>query len=57
MPSPSPPTDLLAYASTVLARYELPTAIHLVDHLPRTESGKVDLLSVHALLDAEPVGR
>lgn len=49
--------DLLAYASTVLARYELPTAIHVVDHLPRTESGKVDLLSVHALLDAEPVGR
>ena len=43
--------DLLAYASSALARYELPTEIHLVDGLPRTESGKVDLLSVNALLD------
>jgi acyl-CoA synthetase (AMP-forming)/AMP-acid ligase II len=49
--------DLLAYASTSLARYELPTEIHVVDALPRTESGKVDLSSVHALLDFEAVRR
>jgi acyl-CoA synthetase (AMP-forming)/AMP-acid ligase II len=49
--------DLLAYASTSLARYELPSEIHVVDALPRTESGKVDLASVHALLDSEAVRR
>jgi acyl-CoA synthetase (AMP-forming)/AMP-acid ligase II len=49
--------DLLAYASTALARYELPAEIHVVARLPRTESGKVDLLSVHALLNAETAGR
>jgi acyl-CoA synthetase (AMP-forming)/AMP-acid ligase II len=49
--------DLLAYASTALARYELPTEIHVVDALPRTESGKVDLSSVHTLLDSEAVRR
>jgi acyl-CoA synthetase (AMP-forming)/AMP-acid ligase II len=52
---PVSPDDLLAYASTVLARYELPTAIHEVETLPRTESGKVDLAAVNALLDAVPV--
>jgi acyl-CoA synthetase (AMP-forming)/AMP-acid ligase II len=48
--------QLLDYASTVLARYELPAAIHSVEMLPRTESGKVDLAAVHALLDAALVG-
>ena len=33
--------DLLGYAATVLARYELPTEIRIVDELPRTDSGKV----------------
>ena len=42
--------DLLAYAGTVLARYELPTEIRIVDQLPRTDSGKVDLAAVAALL-------
>jgi acyl-CoA synthetase (AMP-forming)/AMP-acid ligase II len=51
------PDDLLAYAGTVLARYELPTQIHLVDRLPRTESGKVDLLALSAFLDAQPASR
>jgi acyl-CoA synthetase (AMP-forming)/AMP-acid ligase II len=49
--------DLLAYASTALARYELPAEIHVVDLLPRTESGKVDLFSVHALLNSAAVRR
>ena len=40
--------DLLAYAATVLARYELPTEIRVVDELPRTDSGKVDLAAVAA---------
>ncbi len=48
------PEDLLAYVGTVLARYELPTEIHVVDHLPRTDSGKVDLAAIDAFLDAGP---
>jgi acyl-CoA synthetase (AMP-forming)/AMP-acid ligase II len=43
--------QLLDFASKSLARYELPAEIHLVDELPRTESGKADLSSVRALLD------
>ena len=46
------PDELMAYAGTVLARYELPTEIHVVEHLPRTESGKVDLAAVGSFLDA-----
>ena len=38
--------DLVAYASTALARYELPTEIRVVEQLPRTDSGKVDLAAV-----------
>jgi acyl-CoA synthetase (AMP-forming)/AMP-acid ligase II len=45
------PERLLAHASSLLARYELPTEIHVVDELPRTPSGKVDLAAVDALLD------
>jgi acyl-CoA synthetase (AMP-forming)/AMP-acid ligase II len=45
------PDDLLAYAGTVLARYELPTEIKIVAPLPRTESGKVDLLAVSGLFE------
>jgi acyl-CoA synthetase (AMP-forming)/AMP-acid ligase II len=43
--------QLLDFASKSLARYELPAEIHLVEVLPRTESGKADLSSVRALLD------
>jgi acyl-CoA synthetase (AMP-forming)/AMP-acid ligase II len=45
--------QLLEFAAQSLARYELPAEIHTVEELPRTESGKVDLASVHVLLDAE----
>ena len=48
------PGDLLEYAATVLARYELPTEIHVVDALPRTDSGKVDLAAVTELLAPAP---
>jgi acyl-CoA synthetase (AMP-forming)/AMP-acid ligase II len=41
--------DLLAYAGTVLARYEVPVELQVVDPLPRTESGKVDVGAVRAL--------
>jgi acyl-CoA synthetase (AMP-forming)/AMP-acid ligase II len=41
--------DLLAYASGVLSRYEVPTELRVVDELPRIESGKVDLGAVRAL--------
>jgi acyl-CoA synthetase (AMP-forming)/AMP-acid ligase II len=44
--------DLLATASTVLARYELPAELRVVDELPRTPSGKVDLLAIRTLLGA-----
>ena len=47
--------DLLDYAEGVLARYELPTDIRVVDELPRTDSGKVDLAAVASLFDAAPV--
>jgi acyl-CoA synthetase (AMP-forming)/AMP-acid ligase II len=43
------PDDLLAYAASVLARYELPTEIRVVEQLPRTDSGKVDLAAVAEL--------
>jgi acyl-CoA synthetase (AMP-forming)/AMP-acid ligase II len=45
--------DLLAEAAAVLARYELPDEIRLVDALPRTPSGKVDLMAVQQLLAAD----
>lgn len=48
------PDDLLAHAATVLARYELPTEIRIVDELPRTATGKADLAAVGALLGAAP---
>ena len=43
--------DLVSELSNVLARYELPAEILMVDVLPRTESGKVDLAAVRALVD------
>jgi acyl-CoA synthetase (AMP-forming)/AMP-acid ligase II len=49
---PTSPDDLLAEAARVLARYELPTELRVVDALPRTPSGKVDLGAVRALLEA-----
>ena len=49
--------ELLEYSATVLARYELPTEVHIVDVLPRTESGKVDLSAVTTFLDARPASR
>jgi acyl-CoA synthetase (AMP-forming)/AMP-acid ligase II len=43
--------ELLAYAGTVLSRYEIPAAVRLVDPLPRTDSGKVDTGAVRALFE------
>jgi acyl-CoA synthetase (AMP-forming)/AMP-acid ligase II len=42
--------ELLAWAGTVLARYEVPTELRIVEQLPRTDSHKVDLAAVRALL-------
>jgi acyl-CoA synthetase (AMP-forming)/AMP-acid ligase II len=47
------PDDLLAHAAAQLARYELPAEIRIVDALPRTDSAKVDLVAVSALLGTE----
>lgn len=45
---------ILAMASTSLARYELPTRIEVVRRLPRTPSGKVDLVAARNLLPEVP---
>jgi len=42
--------ELLATLSGVLARYEVPTELRIVDTLPRTPSGKVDLGAVRELM-------
>ncbi len=47
------PDELLAHAAKVLARYELPAEIRVVEDLPRTESGKADLAAIMALFDGE----
>jgi acyl-CoA synthetase (AMP-forming)/AMP-acid ligase II len=44
---------LLAEAAKVLTRYELPAELRLVDTLPRTPSGKVDLAAIRALFGVE----
>jgi acyl-CoA synthetase (AMP-forming)/AMP-acid ligase II len=41
---------LATFIAAHLARYELPAEIRVVDELPRTDSGKVDLSAVTALL-------
>jgi long-chain acyl-CoA synthetase len=45
--------ELLTEAAKTLARYELPAEVRLVETLPRTPSGKVDLAAVRALFDEE----
>jgi acyl-CoA synthetase (AMP-forming)/AMP-acid ligase II len=42
--------ELIASAASGLARYELPAELRIVDVLPRTPSGKVDLAAVRELL-------
>jgi len=48
------PDDLMEAAAKVLARYELPDELRIVDALPRTPSGKVDLVAVRGLFGLEP---
>jgi acyl-CoA synthetase (AMP-forming)/AMP-acid ligase II len=43
------PEDLIEAASKLLARYELPAEIRIVASLPRTPSGKVELMAVREL--------
>jgi acyl-CoA synthetase (AMP-forming)/AMP-acid ligase II len=50
---PVPAGDLLAEAAKVLARYELPDELRVVDALPRTPAGKVDLAAVRELFAVE----
>jgi acyl-CoA synthetase (AMP-forming)/AMP-acid ligase II len=45
--------ELLAEAANVLARYELPAELRVVEALPRTPSGKVDLAAVRELLGVD----
>jgi len=43
--------ELRAHAERVLAPYEVPVVIRVIDALPRTESGKPDLVAVRAVLE------
>jgi acyl-CoA synthetase (AMP-forming)/AMP-acid ligase II len=45
------PDDVLAHAAPFLARYEIPVEVVVVDELPRTVSGKADLVAVRALFE------
>ncbi len=47
------PAELLAAASASLAPYEVPVGLRIVDALPRTPSGKADLVAVKQLLAGE----
>lgn len=44
--------ELLSYLDGVLARYEVPTEVRVLDVLPRTDAGKVDLAAVRSLFEA-----
>ena len=44
---------LLTEAAKVLARYELPDELRVVEALPRTPAGKVDLAAVRELFSVE----
>ena len=46
---PATADELRDGASRLLARYELPAQIRVIDALPRTPSGKVDLMAVRRL--------
>jgi acyl-CoA synthetase (AMP-forming)/AMP-acid ligase II len=48
---PVTPEELAAFTAGHLARYEQPAEIRIFPELPRTDSGKVDLRAVTALLD------
>lgn len=43
--------ELIDYLRNLLARYEVPTDIALVDAIPRTPSGKPDLSAVRRFFD------
>jgi len=51
--SPSTADDLVAWCAEHLAGYEVPVEIRAVKELPRTDSGKVDLVAVGEILDPE----
>jgi acyl-CoA synthetase (AMP-forming)/AMP-acid ligase II len=55
-PRPVTPSEIAAHASALLARYEVPVEIRIVEELPRTSSAKVDLVAVRRLLDLPEVG-
>ncbi|MGP4057482.1 class I adenylate-forming enzyme family protein [Mycobacterium sp. 4D054] len=42
------PDELLAYLQTRLARYEIPSELEITDAIPRTPSGKPDLVAVRS---------
>jgi acyl-CoA synthetase (AMP-forming)/AMP-acid ligase II len=51
-PTSATPDDLLAAAGQLLSRYELPAEVLVVEALPRTPSGKVDLVAIQRLFDS-----
>jgi len=44
------PADLIAAITPSLARYEIPALLEIVETLPRTDSGKVDLTAARAMV-------
>jgi acyl-CoA synthetase (AMP-forming)/AMP-acid ligase II len=46
--------DLRAHVAGLLAPYEIPTEIRIVEQLPRTTSGKGDLRAIADLFDPQP---
>lgn len=45
------PVDVVASVAALLAPYEVPAAVHVVDALPRTASHKVDLTAVRTFVE------
>lgn len=50
------PVDLIAAITPSLARYEIPALLQIVDTLPRTDSGKVDLTAARAMVSTVSTG-
>ena len=54
--APAEVDDIVGYLRTRLARYEIPSAITIVDRIPRTPSGKADLGEVRRFFAEQHAG-
>ena len=44
------PDDLIRHCATLLSHYKVPQAVHLVDAIPRTGSGKIMRFKLRELI-------